>query len=148
MFNLERPFFNTIGTGNTYTNTICVPIDDTVRFIITDSYGDGMYGSQWQNCSVDGDYTITDQNNTVLVDMTAQDANFGFGTTHQFCVVDPTILNDAGISSIISPSGMPAATEPVFPPCGTSAIFSVEHNLAILDICSVFLGVIIRGEFP
>ena len=45
LFNLERPFFNSIGTGNLYSNTICVPIEDTVRFIITDSYGDGICGS-------------------------------------------------------------------------------------------------------
>ena len=33
---------------------------DCYNFIINDSYGDGMYGSQWGSCSVDGDYTITD----------------------------------------------------------------------------------------
>ena len=95
----------TDGNGETVIESFCLAVG-CYTFEILDSYGDGMYGSQWQNCTVDGDYTITDQNNTVLVDMTAQDANFGFGTTHQFCVVDPTILNDAGISSIISPSGI------------------------------------------
>ena len=42
---LPQGFFYNTGTGNTYTQTICVPIDDTVRFMIYDSYGDGICGS-------------------------------------------------------------------------------------------------------
>jgi len=76
LFNLERPFFNTIGTGNTYTNTICVPIEDTVRFIITDSYGDGICGSCFGG--VDGKVLITDECGDTIYSLTAGD-NLNFG---------------------------------------------------------------------
>jgi PKD repeat protein len=68
-----------------------------------------MFGSQWQSCSIDGDYSLTDENGNVLVQMTAPDSDFGFGTTHTFCVVAPNVMNDAGISQIISPSGINCA---------------------------------------
>ena len=76
LFNLERPFFNSIGTGNTYTNTICVPIEDTVRFIITDSYGDGICGSCFGG--VDGKVLITDECGDTIYSLTAGD-NLNFG---------------------------------------------------------------------
>jgi len=80
LFNLERPFFNSIGTGNTYTNTICVPIDDTVRFIITDSYGDGICGSCFGG--VDGKVLITDECGDTIYSLTAGDnLNFGHADT-------------------------------------------------------------------
>jgi PKD repeat protein len=56
-------------------------------FIIYDSYGDGMYGSQWGGCSIDGNYVITeDASAQVLVQMTATNADFGASATHNFCV--------------------------------------------------------------
>ena len=80
LFNLERPFFNSIGTGNTYTNTICVPIEDTVRFIITDSYGDGICGSCFGG--VDGKVLITDECGDTIYSLTAGDnLNFGHADT-------------------------------------------------------------------
>jgi len=76
LFSLERPFFSSIGTGNTYTNTICVPIEDTVRFIITDSYGDGICGSCFGG--VDGKVLITDECGDTIYSLTAGD-NLNFG---------------------------------------------------------------------
>lgn len=54
-------------------------------FNIFDSYGDGMYGSQWSGCTIDGDYEIT-QGNTTLVSMTATNGDFGSSATHNFCI--------------------------------------------------------------
>lgn len=54
-------------------------------FIISDTYGDGLYGSQWQTCSIDGDYNISD-GSTTLVEMTAANSDFGNGATHNFCI--------------------------------------------------------------
>ena len=76
LFNLSQGFFNSIGTGNVYTNTICVPIDDTVRFIIRDSYGDGICGSCFGG--VDGKVLITDECGDTIYSLTAGD-NLNFG---------------------------------------------------------------------
>jgi PKD repeat protein len=105
---------NSLYTGGGYSDNVggqlinssfCLPVG-CYTFAINDTYGDGLYGSQWQNCAINGNYSITDENGNVLVQMTAPNADFGFGTTHQFCVVAPNNMNDAGISNIISPNGI------------------------------------------
>ncbi len=53
------------------------------KFTINDSWGDGLKGS-W-GCA-DGSYTITDANNTVLVQLPTANANFGATKTDPFCV--------------------------------------------------------------
>ncbi|MEX1191438.1 MAG: S8 family serine peptidase [Brumimicrobium sp.] len=105
---------NTIYSGDNYANTtggetineaLCLAVG-CYTFTIDDEYGDGMHGSQWQSCSVDGDYSLTDANGSVLVQMTATNSDYGNSTSHQFCVTDPSNLNDAGITDIISPQGI------------------------------------------
>lgn len=91
--------------GATVIESYCLPIG-CYTFYINDSYGDGMHGSQWQNCSIDGDYYIIGENGDTLVQMTAANSDFGFGTSHDFCVTSPNIQNDAGIASIISPTSL------------------------------------------
>ena len=61
-------------------------------FNINDTYGDGLYGSQW-TCTLDGDYSI-DGSSGNLVTMTAPNGDFGFGTTHNFCLGTPPPPND------------------------------------------------------
>ncbi|MEX2484321.1 MAG: S8 family serine peptidase [Brumimicrobium sp.] len=97
-------YANTTG-GETINEALCLAVG-CYTFTIEDEYGDGMYGSQWQNCSVDGDYSLEDPNGNVLVQMTATNADFGDSESHQFCVTDPSNLNDAGITDIISPQGI------------------------------------------
>ncbi|MDX1653285.1 MAG: S8 family serine peptidase [Brumimicrobium sp.] len=94
-----------VAGGTTVNESLCLAVG-CYTFTINDSYGDGMYGSQWNNCSVDGDYTITDPNSNVLVQMTAPNADFGTTASHQFCITQPNNMNDAGISEIISPQGI------------------------------------------
>ena len=86
LFNLERPFFNSVGTGNIYNNTICVPISDTVRFIITDSYGDGICGSCFGG--VDGYALITDEcGDTIYSLLPGDNLNFGDADTSNVFVM-------------------------------------------------------------
>jgi len=86
LFNLERPFFNSVGTGNIYNNTICVPISDTVRFIITDSYGDGICGSCFGG--VDGRVLITDEcGDTIYSLLPGDNLNFGDADTSNVFVM-------------------------------------------------------------
>lgn len=60
-------------------------------FIINDTYGDGMAGSLYGSCGVDGDYYVISATNDTLVQM--PQANFGSQTTHNFCVVTPDFAN-------------------------------------------------------
>jgi PKD repeat protein len=52
-------------------------------FTIFDSESDGIEGSIWGNCDVDGDYTITSSSD-ILAQM--QNVNFGAQETVEFCV--------------------------------------------------------------
>ena len=53
------------------------------QFIINDSFGDGLAG-QASGCSIDGDYSITDGQGNVLIQMPV--ADFGYQAVHDFCV--------------------------------------------------------------
>jgi hypothetical protein len=77
-------------TGGEYISiTTCLAVD-CYDFIINDSYGDGMYGSQWGSCSVDGDYAITDvATGTVLASILAANSDFGNQEINNFCVSTP-----------------------------------------------------------
>jgi hypothetical protein len=59
-------------------------------FNIYDSFGDGMNG-QASGCSVNGEYFMTDiSTGNLLFTMTATNAAYGSGTSHNFCVGDVT----------------------------------------------------------
>lgn len=98
------PYANITG-GATNNYALCLPVG-CYTFNIIDTYGDGMYGSQWQNCSVNGNYYMTDEGGATLFQMTAANADFGYGTSHNFCVIAPNVFNDAGVAQIASPSGL------------------------------------------
>lgn len=97
------PYTNS-ATGTTENLSLCLPVG-CYTFEIADSYGDGMNGSAYQGCSIDGDYYMTDENGGTLFQMTAANSNFGSSTSHPFCIIAPDNFNDAGITSILSPSG-------------------------------------------
>jgi len=80
----------------------CLPTG-CYTYSIFDSYGDGMYGSQYQSCSVNGNYFMQFENGTNIFSMTAQNANFGNSTNHPFCIIQQNNFYDAGISQLISP---------------------------------------------
>jgi len=96
LYNIPQGFFYSIGTGNTYTNTICVPIEDTVRFMIYDSYGDGICGSCFGG--VDGNALITDECGDTIYSLTPGDnLNFGHGdTSDAFIMKDCSWIPIAG----------------------------------------------------
>tara|TARA_B110000483_G_scaffold153863_1_gene182878 strand:- start:3039 stop:6815 length:3777 start_codon:yes stop_codon:yes gene_type:complete len=96
--------YTDITGGETITGSYCLPIG-CYTFNIYDSYGDGMYGSQW-TCNVDGDYFMTDENGANLFQMTAANGDFGNSTSHDFCIINPNINDDAGISEIIFPQSI------------------------------------------
>ena len=80
LYSIPQGFFWNIGTGNAYTETICVPIGDTIEFMIYDSYGDGICGSCFGG--VDGYALITDECGDTIYSLTPGDnLNFGHGDT-------------------------------------------------------------------
>ena len=56
-----------------------------VTFTITDSYGDGLGGSQWDSCNTDGSYEIY-TNNEVLIS-----SGGDFGSSISALCIDNTI---------------------------------------------------------
>lgn len=70
--------------GTVITETFCLPAG-CYDFIINDSYGDGLNGSQWApQCTADGTYEILDQMSAQLA--TIQTVDFGNSETNNFCV--------------------------------------------------------------
>jgi lysyl endopeptidase len=88
----------TPGGAGTITQQWCLVEETCYTFTINDTYGDGMHGSQWGACDVDGNYTIS-QNGTVLAELIAADADFGNQEVNTFCVLssiqpDFTVSNE------------------------------------------------------
>jgi hypothetical protein len=71
--------------GTTVSEIFCLA-EGCYTFTIFDSYGDGMNGSAFGSCSIDGNYQITGDDGTVLVEMTAPNADYGDFATHTFCI--------------------------------------------------------------
>lgn len=88
--------------GETINESVCLESGCYV-FTIDDTYGDGLYGSQW-TCTVDGDYFMDDASGSNLFSMTAPNGDFGNQATHNFCITSNLTL-DAGVSNIIDPNG-------------------------------------------
>jgi subtilisin family serine protease len=84
-------------------HSFCLPTG-CYTFTIFDSYGDGMNGSQWQSCSVNGNYFMQYENGSNIFSMTAQNANFGNSASHPFCIIPQDNFNDAGITALVSPT--------------------------------------------
>lgn len=83
------PYVNNQPAGEQQVYSLCLP-EGCYVFVIEDTYGDGLYGSQW-TCTVDGDYEITDSQNQTLVEMTAPNGDFGYSASHPFCIGNPVV---------------------------------------------------------
>lgn len=90
---------NTYGNVQTYTWEGCLPAG-CYTFNIFDGFGDGMFGSQYQSCTVDGDYFMTDASGNVLFQMASPD--YGAGTSEFFCIQPPCFgdLDNDGLRSV------------------------------------------------
>ena len=72
-------------------------------FTITDSYGDGLGGSQWSGCSTDGSYDVSADSDVFI----SGGGDFGSSSIHEFCVT--TIIY--GCSDVTACNYNPAATD-------------------------------------
>jgi len=69
-------------TSSSIALDICLP-EGCYTFMITDSYGDGLGGSQWSGCSTNGNYEIN-AGSEILVN---GEGDFGYSSSHDFCVI-------------------------------------------------------------
>ena len=69
--------------GDLFTEILCLS-DGCYDFVINDTYGDGMFGSQYGSCSIDGNYSLIDDQANILVEMI--DVDFGNEAIHNFCI--------------------------------------------------------------
>lgn len=119
--------YQDVAGGQMNSSNVCLSAGCYV-FTINDTYGDGMYGSQWQSCSVDGSYSISDANGNVVASTIAANANFGNQEINNFCIVS-NLTYDIGVSQIISPEG---------PTCNPAVVGEIElFNYGSLAVSSV-----------
>ena len=82
------PYQDIVG-GEYISQLICLS-SNCYNFTINDTYGDGMFGSQWNSCDVDGDYTVTNLNSgEIMAEVIAESADYGDQETNNFCVSQP-----------------------------------------------------------
>ncbi|MFK7773512.1 MAG: T9SS type A sorting domain-containing protein [Saprospiraceae bacterium] len=79
-----------VASGGPYTGQAGATITEEVTlatdcysFNLFDTYGDGMYGSQWNGCELDGSFEIKDQMDNVVYDYDSSVDNAGFFTSNQ-----------------------------------------------------------------
>ena len=95
--------YTDITGGQTYQTQGCLAAG-CYRFTITDGYGDGMYGSQYASCGVDGSYSISESTGNVVASTIAANANYGTEEINDFCITS-NLSYDMGVSDILHPSG-------------------------------------------
>jgi len=87
---------NTLADLTAYSVDVCLE-PGCYTLVIEDSFGDGMAGSQYPECLIDGFYQLTDENGGNVAIMVV--ANFGDIISYDFCVDGPnpsTICDCAG----------------------------------------------------
>ena len=128
------------GTQTTYNESYCLPAG-CYQLNVYDSFGDGM-----QYDGVVGNYTLTDENGTVLAQMVAG-GNFGSQATHDFCLTssvvdgctdagacnyDPAATNDDGSCEYVTCAGCTNSTA-----CNYDATATIDDGSCILpDGCT------------
>jgi hypothetical protein len=90
--------------GTQVTEEMCLS-NGCYTFEITDDYGDGMAGAQYNGCDTDGDYNFEDYYGNEFFAM-AQ-ADYGNGTTHDFCISSVGV-DENDISTLVNVFPNPA----------------------------------------
>jgi lysyl endopeptidase len=72
-----------VANGTQITENFCLS-NGCYTLVVNDAYGDGLGGSQWNGCTVDGSYNIKDQFGNTFV--TSGVADFGTTISHNFCI--------------------------------------------------------------
>ncbi len=92
------PYTQTSG-GSTVSSQFCLS-DDCFMFTIMDDFGDGMTSTGCPN----GSYTIKDENDSILAELTSANANFGTTHTDTFCLSGTNGLKEYNASWKLYPN--------------------------------------------
>jgi hypothetical protein len=77
----------------TINETFCL-LEGCYDLILEDTYGDGLGGSQWNNCNFDGSMVLTRSSNGVTAaELLEADADFGSSISYEFCAQDNASLD-------------------------------------------------------
>lgn len=71
--------------STTFTTEVTITIGQCYTLTINDIFGDGIFGSQWTDCNVNGSFNFLDENGDIFKSLT--NLNFGTSTTLSFCAV-------------------------------------------------------------
>ena len=89
----------TYGNQSNFTENLEIA-DGCYTFTISDTYGDGMNGSSYSGCTIDGYYSITDDQGNIVIELVAANAAYGDEETQSFALgtalngcTDPAALN-------------------------------------------------------
>ena len=124
--------------------TICLS-EGCYTFTINDSYGDGMGGSQWSSCGINGSYQIT-LGSEILIN---GEGDFGYSNSHEFCIISPVY----GCTDINACNYWYAATENdnscIYPEEGYDCDGNcLETYTVIIDcLCSEYETLLTWNEF-
>ncbi len=90
--------------GYSITENVCLN-DGCYEFIISDSYGDGMSGSQYNGCDNNGNYSLSDQWGSIdFINMSAVNADFGSQAFHTFCITNTSLSDLKSSAAYIYPN--------------------------------------------
>ncbi len=92
------PYSDAAPNGNgTLTSSVCLEAGQCYTFRIIDEYGDGLYGSQYSGCNVNGNYNLSSGGQT-LIQMLATNGSFGASESQNFCL-NPVSVNELEAAS-------------------------------------------------
>ncbi|MFT4982499.1 MAG: hypothetical protein ACI9UR_002373 [Bacteroidia bacterium] len=99
-------------------------------FTINDTEADGLFGSQWTTCNVDGAYQITDGNGAVIIQMIATQGDFGASETQNFCMGTPTTTT---CEELFNYNGQTYTVNATDEPSFTASFFDVDQEDVNVD---------------
>lgn len=85
--------FSDVAGGEELIFDFCFPAG-CYTFTIFDSFGDGINGSTYPSCSVDGDFSMSDGEGNLLFEMSAPNGAFEDEETHEFCLENSNLIAD------------------------------------------------------
>ena len=85
--------------GTPINESFCLSEGQCYDFVINDSYGDGMYGSQYNSCSVDGTYYIKDDQGNIIDSIQAANSDYGNQEINNFCVPSQSLTANMYVSN-------------------------------------------------
>ncbi|TVR39871.1 MAG: T9SS C-terminal target domain-containing protein [Cryomorphaceae bacterium] len=113
----------------TYTTEVCLS-EGCYTLIVSDGFGDGLFGSQYGSCSVDGDFAVFSASGDTLVKMLTPD--FGFEVSFPFCLVEEEV-SECVVSPVLS------SVTPATIPCAGGVELQIE-GANFCDLISVSIG--------